>query len=94
MRVTRLDHLRRPRPNIDYIAPQRSRSYGSTHAINLSSSCIVGSIEHGTVQQGEKQAGVEGRLLTQGDEHPQSTDHVIGSPGDPLVVSIPLRIAR
>ena len=42
----------------------------------------------------EKQAGVEGRLLTQDDELPQSIYHVIGSPGDPLVVSIPLRIAK
>jgi hypothetical protein len=42
----------------------------------------------------EKQAGAEGRLLTQDDDLPQSIYHVIGSPGDPLVVSIPLRIAR
>ena len=42
----------------------------------------------------EKQAGVEGRLLTQDDELPQTIYHVIGPPGDPLVVSVPLRIAK
>ena len=42
----------------------------------------------------ERQAGVEGRLLTQDDELPQSIYHVIGPLGDPLVVGIPLRIAK
>jgi hypothetical protein len=42
----------------------------------------------------ERRAGVEGRLLTQDDELPQSIYHVTGSSGDPLVVSIPLRIAK
>jgi hypothetical protein len=44
--------------------------------------------------QTEKQAGVEGRLLTQEDELPQSLFYVTGTPGDPIVVSIPLRIVK
>jgi hypothetical protein len=42
----------------------------------------------------EKQAGIEGRLLTQDDDLPQTLYHVSGKPGAPLLVSIPLRIAK
>ena len=42
----------------------------------------------------EKQAGTEGRLLTQADELPQTLYHVSAKPGTPLAVRVALRIAK
>lgn len=43
----------------------------------------------------EKEAGMEGaRLLTQEDELPQTLYRILGRVGEPLLVSIPLRIAK
>jgi hypothetical protein len=47
-----------------------------------------------TYTRSEKEAGIEGRLLTQEDELPQTLYHVTAKPGDPLLVSIPLLIAK
>jgi hypothetical protein len=42
----------------------------------------------------EKEAGAQGRLLTQEDELPQTLFRVVATPGSPLLVSVPLQIAR
>ena len=43
----------------------------------------------------EKEAGTEGsRLLTQEDELPQTLYRVIAKPGNPLVVTVPLKIGK
>jgi hypothetical protein len=42
----------------------------------------------------EKEAGAQGRLLTQEDELPQTLLRVVATPGSPLLVSVPLQIAR
>jgi hypothetical protein len=43
----------------------------------------------------EKDAGQEGaRILTQEDAMPQTLYHVVGKPGAPLLVTIPLRIGK
>lgn len=47
-----------------------------------------------TYTRAEKEAGAEGRLLTQEDELPQTLFRVVARPGSPLMVAVPLRIAR
>ena len=42
----------------------------------------------------EKEAGVEGRLLTQEDELPQTLYRVVAKPGSPIVIAVPLRISK
>jgi hypothetical protein len=42
----------------------------------------------------EKEAGSQGRLLTQEDELPQTLFRVVAKPGAPLLVGVPLQIAR
>ena len=42
----------------------------------------------------EKEAGTEGRLLTQEDELPQTLYRITPKPGVPLLVSVPLRIGK
>jgi hypothetical protein len=42
----------------------------------------------------EKEAGVEGRLLTQEDELPQTLYRIVAKPGSPLVIAVPLRISK
>jgi hypothetical protein len=47
-----------------------------------------------TYTRAEKEAGAEGRLLTQEDELPQTLFRVVAKPDSPLMVAVPLRIAR
>ena len=47
-----------------------------------------------TYTKAEKEAGAEGRLLTQEDELPQTLFRVVAKPDSPLMVAVPLRIAR
>jgi hypothetical protein len=48
-----------------------------------------------TYTKAEKEAGTEGsRLLTQEDELPQTLYRVIAKPGNPLVVTVPLKIGK
>jgi len=42
----------------------------------------------------ERDAAAQGRLLTQDDELPQTLYRVIAAPGSPVLISVPLRIAR
>jgi hypothetical protein len=42
----------------------------------------------------DKEAGGEGRLLTQEDELPQTLFRIITKPDSPILVAVPLRIAR
>ena len=42
----------------------------------------------------EKEAGTEGRLLTQEDEMPQTLFRVVTQPGTPVLVTVPLKIDR
>ena len=42
----------------------------------------------------EKEAGTEGRLLTQEDDPPQTLYRVVAKPGSPLLVTVLLRIAN
>ncbi len=42
----------------------------------------------------EKEAGVEGRLLTQEDELPQTLYRIVAKPGSPIVIAVPLRISK
>ncbi len=42
----------------------------------------------------EKEAGVEGRLLTQEDELPQTLYRIVAKSGSPLVIAVPLRISK
>jgi hypothetical protein len=42
----------------------------------------------------ERDAAAQGRLLTQGDALPQSLYRVLSSPGAPVLISVPLRIAK
>lgn len=45
-----------------------------------------------TYTKTEKEAGAEGRLLTQEDELPQTLLHIIAKPGSPILVALPLRV--
>ena len=47
-----------------------------------------------TYTRAEKEAGAEGRLLTQDDELPQTLFRVVAKPGSPLLVAVPLQIAK
>jgi Domain of unknown function (DUF4384) len=47
-----------------------------------------------TYTRAEKEAGAEGRLLTQEDELPQTLFRVVAKRGSPLLVEVPLQIAR
>ena len=47
-----------------------------------------------TYTKAEKEAGAQGRLLTQEDELPQTLFRVIAKQGSPLLVAVPLRIAK
>jgi hypothetical protein len=42
----------------------------------------------------EKEAGTEGRLLTQDDDLPQTLFRVVAKPGMPVLVALPLKIGR
>ena len=42
----------------------------------------------------ERDAAAQGRLLTQADELPQTLYRVLSAPGSPVVISVPLRIAK
>jgi len=42
----------------------------------------------------EKDAAAQGRLLTQADELPQTLYRVLSAPGAPVVISVPLKIAK
>jgi hypothetical protein len=42
----------------------------------------------------ERDAAAQGRLLTQGDELPQTLYRVLAAPGSPVVISVPLAIAK
>jgi hypothetical protein len=42
----------------------------------------------------ERDAAATGRLLTQDDELPQTLYRVLSAPGSPVVISVPLRIAK
>jgi hypothetical protein len=44
--------------------------------------------------KGDREAGVEGRLLTQEDPLPQTLLRVAANPAQPLMVDIALRITR
>ena len=47
-----------------------------------------------TYTKAEKEAGVEGRLLTQEDELPQTLYRINAKSGAPLVIAVPLRISK
>ncbi|MEN3332004.1 MAG: hypothetical protein V7641_1369 [Blastocatellia bacterium] len=47
-----------------------------------------------TYTRTEKEAGTEGRLLTQEDELPQTLYRIVPKPGMPLLVAVPLRIGK
>jgi hypothetical protein len=47
-----------------------------------------------TYTKAEKEAGTEGRLLTQEDELPQTLFRVLAKPGSPLFVAVPLKINK
>src|SRR5205814_1402482 len=47
-----------------------------------------------TYTKAEKEAGTEGRLLTQDDEPPQTLFRVVAKPGAPVLVAVPLRISK
>ena len=47
-----------------------------------------------TYTKAEKEAGVEGRLLTQEDELPQTLYRINAKSGSPLVIAVPLRISK
>lgn len=47
-----------------------------------------------TYTRTEKEAGTEGRLLTQEDELPQTLYRITPKPGTPLLVAVPLRIGK
>ena len=47
-----------------------------------------------TYTKTEKEAGAEGRLLTQEDELPQTLFRVVAKPGNPLLVVVPLKISQ
>jgi hypothetical protein len=47
-----------------------------------------------TYTRTEKEAGTEGRLLTQEDELPQTLYLITSKPGVPLLVAVPLRIGK
>ena len=42
----------------------------------------------------ERDAAAQGRLLTQADELPQTLYRVLSAPGSPVVISVPLKIAK
>ena len=42
----------------------------------------------------ERDAAAQGRLLTQDDELPQTLYRVLSAPGSPVVISVPLKIAK
>jgi hypothetical protein len=42
----------------------------------------------------ERDAAAQGRLLTQGDELPQTLYRVLAAPGAPVMISVPLKIAK
>ena len=42
----------------------------------------------------ERDAAAQGRLLTQADDLPQTLYRVLAAPGAPVVISVPLKIAR
>ena len=47
-----------------------------------------------TYTKAEKEAGVEGRLLTQEDELPQTLYRVVAKPGSPFVIAVALKIGK
>jgi hypothetical protein len=47
-----------------------------------------------TYTKAEKEAGAQARLLTQDDELPQTLLRVVAKPGSPLLVAVPLQIAK
>jgi len=47
-----------------------------------------------TYTKAEKEAGVEGRLLTQEDELPQTLYRINAKTGSPIVIAVPLRISK
>jgi hypothetical protein len=47
-----------------------------------------------TYTKTEKEAGAEGRLLTQEDELPQTLYRITPKPGAPVLISVPLRVGK
>ena len=48
----------------------------------------------GQTSTGTERAAAQGRLLTQADELPQTLYRVLSAPGSPVLISVPLKIAK
>jgi len=48
----------------------------------------------GQMSTGTERAAAQGRLLTQADDLPQTLYRVLSAPGSPVLISVPLKIAK